>query len=165
VVDLQTAFASAIPDFAEIVRRAAIMVQGCKLLGVPVMATEQVPAKLGATAEPLRAALGDTVPVEKTAFSAYGAVANQLAGRSQVMLCGIETHVCVNQTVHDLLAAGVQVHLLIDAIGSRFPRDRDSGFEKMFKAGAIASSVEMALFEMMRDSRHEQFRDIQRLIK
>ncbi|HWB53470.1 MAG TPA: isochorismatase family protein [Tepidisphaeraceae bacterium] len=165
VVDLQTAFAAAIPEFSELVNRASVMVRGCKLLGIPVAATEQVPAKLGSTAEPLRAVLADITPIEKTIFSAYPAAASQLKDRSQIILCGIETHICINQTAHDLLAAGMQVHLLVDAIGSRFPHDREAGLNKMFKAGAIPSTVELALFEMMRDSKHEHFRAIQKLVK
>ena len=167
VVDLQKAFAPAIPDFDEITRRAAIMIQGCKVLGIPVIATEQVPAKLGETVEPVRSALGDIRPLEKTAFSACAAAgfAEQLANRDQVLLCGIETHICVNQTAHDLLAMNRQVHLMIDVIGSRFARDHEAGRLKMFAAGVIPSSVEMALFEMMSDARHEQFRTIQKLVK
>jgi nicotinamidase-related amidase len=82
-----------------------------------------------------------------------------------VLLCGIETHICVNQTAHDLLSMNRQVHLLMDAIGARFPIDHMAGREKMFSAGVIASSVELALFEFMGDSRHEQFRAIQKLVK
>lgn len=167
VVDLQTAFAPAISDFEKIVARAAMMVQACMLLGVPIIATEQVPAKLGATAEPLRTALAETKPLEKSVFSACRAkgFAEQLGKRSQILLCGIETHICVNQTAHDLLEMGMQAHLLMDAVGSRHAIDREAGLKKMFGAGVIASSVEMALFEMMGDATHPQFRAIQKLVK
>jgi nicotinamidase-related amidase len=167
IVDLQKAFATAIPNFEAIAQRATIMVQGCKLLGVPIIATEQVPEKLGETVAPVRSALGDLRPLPKTAFSACNAegFAEQLAMRDQILLCGIETHICVNQTALDLLSMNRQVHLLTDAIGSRFPQDHQAGQTRMFSAGVIASSVELALFELMRDSRHEHFRAIQKLVK
>jgi nicotinamidase-related amidase len=71
----------------------------------------------------------------------------------------------VNQTAHDLLDAGYQIHLLTDCVASRYQHDRDAGLKKMFASGVVASSMEMALFEMMRDSRHEKFKDVQALIK
>jgi nicotinamidase-related amidase len=136
-------------------------------LGIPIIATEQVPAKLGKTVEPLRSALGSVPPLEKTAFSACGAPGfmEGLSHRSQILLCGIETHICVQQTALDLLAINRQIHILADAIGSRFSADCDAGLQKLWAAGAVPSSVEMALFELMGDSRHEQFRVIQKLVK
>ena len=71
----------------------------------------------------------------------------------------------MNQTAHDLLAAGHQVHLLTDCVASRYQHDREAGLKKMFASGVVPSSMEMALFEMMRDSRHEKFKDVQSLIK
>ncbi|HEY1685461.1 MAG TPA: isochorismatase family protein [Tepidisphaeraceae bacterium] len=167
VVDLQEAFAGAISDFEKIVQRAVIAVHGCAALGIPIVATEQVPAKLGKTVEPLRNALGGVHPLEKTAFSACGAPGfmEGLGNRSQILLCGIETHICVQQTALDLLAQNRRVQILIDAVGSRSPHDREAGLQKLWAAGAIPSSVEMALFELMGDSRHEQFRAIQKLVK
>ena len=82
-----------------------------------------------------------------------------------VIVAGMEAHICVNQTVHDLLAAGLHVHLLTDCITSRRKSDRKTGLTKMQASGAIVSSVEMALFELMRDARHEQFKAVQGLIK
>jgi nicotinamidase-related amidase len=86
-------------------------------------------------------------------------------GARQVLICGLEAHICVNQTVHDLLAAGLQVHLITDCITSRDPRNKVLALARMQACGAIPSSVEMALFELMRDARHQGFRDIQKLIK
>jgi nicotinamidase-related amidase len=82
-----------------------------------------------------------------------------------VLVCGIEAHVCVNQTTHDLLARGYQVHLLADCIASRHAHNRETGLAKMQRSGALPSSIEMALFELMRDARHEQFKAVQKLIK
>jgi nicotinamidase-related amidase len=170
VIDMQESFRAAVPDFAAVAARVAVAARGAQLLNVPVVVTEQYPKGLGRTAEEIRAALpaGDE-PVEKTAFSSCGArefVARlEQAGARQVLVCGIEAHVCVNQTTHDLLARGYQVHLLTDCVSSRAARDREAGLSKMLRAGALPSTVELALFELMRDARHEQFKAIQRLIK
>jgi nicotinamidase-related amidase len=106
---------------------------------------------------------------EKTAFSSCGSAAFldrlKSLGIEQVLLCGLETHVCVNQTAHDLLDNGFQVHLLTDVVCSRFEVNKAAGLAKMQMSGVIPSSIEMALFELMRDARHEQFKAIQSLIK
>ncbi|MEP6787629.1 MAG: hydrolase [Acidobacteriota bacterium] len=170
VVDIQEGFRNAIPDFALIASRASTAVRGFQILSVPVIVTEQYPKGLGHTAEEILFVLPDDFEVsEKTAFSSCGAepfVAklNDL-GIKQVVLCGLETHVCVNQTAHDLLERGFQVHLLTDCVCSRFEHDKRAGIDKMGAGGVISSSIEMALFELMRDAKHVQFKEIQNLIK
>jgi nicotinamidase-related amidase len=169
-VDVQEAFRDVIDDLKKTARRAAVAVQGFQILGVPVLVTEQYPKGLGRTADEILKVLPpDTAIYEKTAFSSCGATAflerlNELKV-SQVVLCGLETHVCVNQTAHDLLDHGIQVHLLLDAVCSRSKINKRAGLRKMFSSGVIPSSVEMSLFELMRDARHEQFKQIQALIK
>jgi nicotinamidase-related amidase len=170
VIDVQEAFREHIPDFAELAARTALVSHAARLLGLTVVVTEQYPKGLGQTASEILAVLaGDFEPIEKTAFSSCGAqefVSRlEVAGAHQVLLCGIEAHVCVNQTAHDLLARGYQVHLLTDCISSRSEHNRRVGVEKMLRSGALPSSTETALFELMRDSRHEQFKAIQKLIK
>lgn len=170
VIDMQESFRAAIPDFTEVAARVARVAQAAGLLGLPVIVTEQYPKGLGRTVEEIRAALPeDFEPIEKTAFSSCGAqefgARLEEAGARQVLLCGIEAHVCVNQTAHDLLARGLQVHLLTDCISSRSPQNKQVGLDKMVRSGALPSSTEMALFELMRDARHEQFKAIQKLIK
>ncbi len=170
IVDLQEAFRPAIFEFDGIVTRTAIVAQAAKLLGVPILITEQNRAKLGPSVEEIRAVLPEDVePIDKMAFSCCGAAPfcdqlNQTRAR-QVIVTGIEAHVCVNQTVHDLLAAGLQVHVLSDCVSSRTEKSREIGFEKMTRAGALPSTSEMALFELMVDANHGQFRAIQKLIK
>lgn len=170
VVDIQEAFREVISDFDRLASRAAIAAQAFRILDLPIFVTEQYPKGLGRTAEEVRSALPDDFGyLEKTAFSSCGA--SQLedgfgaAGVKQVVVCGLETHVCVNQTTHDLLDRGFQVHLLTDCVASRKKKDRRAGLQKMFSSGAISSSLEMALFELMRDARHEKFKQIQQLIK
>jgi len=170
VIDVQESFRQHIPDFSELAARVALVTHAAQLLGVSVVVTEQYPKGLGRTANEIRAVLPEGfASVEKTAFSSCGAqeFVSQLerAGARQVILCGIEAHVCVNQTAHDLLALGLQVHLLTDCISSRSAHDKQIGLEKMRQSGALPSSTETALFELMRDARHEQFKAIQKLIK
>ncbi|HEX8522212.1 MAG TPA: isochorismatase family protein [Tepidisphaeraceae bacterium] len=170
IVDMQEAFRPAVIDFDAIAARIATLVQGCKLLDVPILATEQVPEKLGRTASSVLGALPPTTPIiDKTAFSCCGAAAflDQLAATRcrQILVAGLETHICVNQTVHDLLAADYQVHLLTDCLTSRTETNRQTALAKMQSSGALPSSIELALFELMRDAKHEQFRAVSKLIK
>ncbi|HEX6623078.1 MAG TPA: hydrolase [Pyrinomonadaceae bacterium] len=170
VIDMQESFRQAIPDFTELAVRVARVAHAARLLGVPVLVTEQYPKGLGHTAAEIRAVLPeDFEPMEKTAFSSCGAgafvAALERAGARHVLVCGIEAHVCVNQTAHDLLAGGYKVHLLTDCISSRAEHNRHVGLSKMRQSGALPSSTELALFELLRDARHEQFKAIQKLIK
>ncbi len=170
VIDLQEAFRAAIPDFPMIASKASIAVRGFQILGVPVVVTEQYPKGLGKTAEEILFSLPDDFEiVEKNTFSSCGASAFldklRQANIEQVVLCGLETHICVNQTAHDLLNEDFEVHILQDAVGSRFEIDRQTALEKMRSNGVVPSSVEMALFELLRDSKHEKFKEIQDLIK
>ena len=170
VVDLQEAFRQPIFEFDRIVTRTATVVQAAKLLNLPVLVTEQYPQKLGATVPEIASVLPDGVAiVDKTAFSCCGAsvFVEQLERlrRKQVVLCGIEAHVCMSQTAHDLLARRYQVHVLEDCASSRTRENREIGLAKMRRSGALPSSSEMALFELMVDSRHEHFRAISKLVK
>ncbi len=170
VIDIQEAFRNAIPEFPVVASRASVAVRGFQILGVPVIVTEQYPKGLGRTAEEIQLVLADDSTVfEKTAFSSYGSAPFvkllKKAEAKQIVLCGLETHVCVNQTAHDLLDGGFQVHLLMDCVCSRFEHDKQGGISKMLASGALASSVEMAFFELMRDATHEKFKEIQALIR
>lgn len=167
---MQEAFRDNIKKFDDVAERIAIAAKGTRLLNVPILVTEQYPKGLGHTAHEITEALPEgTEVIEKTAFSSCGAESfiSKLENtqRKQVLVAGIEAHICVNQTVHDLLAMNFQVHLLTDCVTSRNKNDRATGLAKMQQSGAIPSSVEMALFELMRDARHEQFKAIQGLIK
>ncbi len=170
VIDIQEAFRNVIPDFAVVASRVSTAVRCFQILEVPIFVTEQYPKGLGRTAEEILLALPDDFEVfEKTTFSSCGANAFvaqlEKANVHQVVLCGLETHVCVNQTAHDLLDRGFQVHLLTDVVCSRFEENKAAGLAKMQMNGVIPSSIEMALFELMRDAKHEHFKEIQALIK
>ena len=170
VIDMQESFRQVVSDFTETAARIALITQGAQLLNVPIIVTEQYPKGLGPTAAEIRAALpAGLEPIEKTAFSSCGAreflAQLEQAGARQLLVCGIEAHICVNQTTHDLLARDFQVHILADCITARHPRNKAIALAKMQQSGAIPSSTEMALFELMRDAKHEQFKAIQKLIK
>lgn len=170
VIDVQEAFRASIPEFARLAESITVAIRGCGVLNVPVIVTEQYPKGLGRTAEEIQLVLqDDVVPIEKTAFSSCGAVefieTLKATGTDKIVLCGIETHICVDQTAHDLLDKGFQVHLLTDAVGSRFECDRKAGLAKMYGSGVVPSSVEMMLFELMKDAKHEQFKEIQKLVR
>lgn len=169
IIDMQEAFRANIPDFERYANRIVVAMRGALLLNLPVLVTEQYPKGLGHTAREIRDVLPPTIEIiEKTTFSSCGAQQFETHLKKetkQILVAGIEAHICVNQTVHDLLASGFQVHLLTDCIASRKETDRMAALQKMQSSGTILSSVEMALFELMRDSRHEQFKAIQGLIK
>ena len=170
VVDVQEAFRGVIGDFARVASRIAVAVRGFQELGRPIFVTEQYPKGLGRTATEIISALpADFEYIEKSAFSSCGASGFEdrlkSSGVSQILLCGLETHICVNQTAHDLLHLGFDVHLLADCIASRFEQDKHAGLSKMSASGVVPSTVEMALFEMMRDAKHEKFKHIQQLVK
>jgi len=169
VIDMQEAFGKIIPDYDEMVERIALMVQACGLLKLPILVTEQYPKGLGRTASAIAGSLPEgSSPIEKLSFSACGAQEFDSRLREhhveQVILCGIEAHICVSQTAHDLLQNGYQVHLLSDAVSTRLARNRELAIDRMAKAGAIISSIEMALFELCPAGTPE-FKHMQALIK
>ena len=170
VIDAQEAFRDVIADCENLARRISTAVRGFTMLERPVLVTEQYPKGLGRTAAEIRQVLPDDFEyIEKTTFSSCGAhvLEDRLreAGVSQVVICGLETHVCVNQTAHDLLDRGFDVHLLTECVASRFETDKQTGLSKMFASGVIPSCVEMALFELMRDAKHDKFKAVQGLVK
>lgn len=166
VVDVQEAFREALASFEHVAEASATMVQGVTAIGVPVVVTEQYPKGLGATvAEVQRHLPAGTEPIEKTRFSGAEADGFDLAGREQAIVCGIEAHVCVNQTVLDLLEEDTEVHVVADAVGSRTEANRELGLARMEHAGALITSVEMALFELLGGSEADAFKRVQALIK
>ena len=166
VVDVQEAFRKAVPDFDQVAAAAATLVRGAVAIGIPVVVTEQYPRGLGNTVPEVAEHLPDDLePIEKVRFSAAQAEGFGLDGRDQAIVCGIETHVCVNQTVLDLLDAGGEVHVVADAVGSRTAANRELGLHKMEGAGATVSSVETALFELLGGSDAPAFREVQALVK
>ena len=165
VVDVQERFRPAVLDFDRVARGVATLVQGARTLGIPVLVTEQYPKGLGSTVPEVAEHLEGIEPVEKTVFSAARAEGFDIGSRDQALLCGIEAHVCVSQTAHDLADRGVEVHVARDAVTSRTEENRELGLHKMEGAGAVVTSVETALFEMLGEAAGEDFKQVQALIK
>jgi nicotinamidase-related amidase len=165
VVDVQEAFRKAIPDFDRIANATATLIEGADAIGIPIVVTEQYPKGLGETVPEVAEHLPEgTEPLEKVCFSATDAEGFDLSGRDQALVCGIETHVCVNQTALALLDSGVEVQVAEDAVGSRFDENKRVGLHKMERAGAVMTSVETALFELLGRAGTDEFKRVQRLI-
>ena len=169
IVDVQESFRKQLKDLDNLTRNITILAEAAKILKVPVVLTEQYPQGLGKTIAEIAACLGEHKYFEKTSFSCADAVGfmdmMESLGRTQVIICGIEAHVCVSQTTHALMANDYTVHVVSDAIASRSQRNRDMGWEKMLSSGAVPTSVEIALYEMLGESGSEQFKAVQRLVK
>lgn len=169
IIDVQESFRKQLKDLDLLTRNITILAEAAKILKVPVLVTEQYPQGLGKTIAEISACLGEHKFFEKNAFSCCRATGfmeqMETHERKQVIVCGIEAHVCVSQTVHELIANGYTAHVVRDAIASRAERNLNAGWEKMISSGAIPTSVEMALFEMLAESGTEQFKAVQRLVK
>jgi nicotinamidase-related amidase len=162
VVDVQEAFRP-YESFAGVADACAKLVRAARILDLPRVISEQYPKGLGHTAPEVGLEAGELV-IEKTVFSAARAEGFDLGGRGQVVVCGIETHVCVSQTVHDLLERGIQVHVPADAVGSRHTIDYERGLERLERAGAVVSTVEATLFELLERAGTPEFKAVQKLI-
>jgi nicotinamidase-related amidase len=165
VVDVQEGFRPVIDGFEELTRQAAILVQGAHVLGMPVVVTEQYPKGLGPTVPEVAEHLDGAEPLAKTVFSAPEADGFDLHGRDQALVCGIEAHICVMQSVLDLRERGVEVDVAADAVSSRTAANRAIGLERMRESGAGVTSVETALFELLGRAGTDEFKQIQGLVK
>lgn len=168
-VDYQEKLMPAIYDGEAVLKRAEILVKGLKLLGVPIIVTQQYTKGLGATVEPVHSALGEYTPIEKLTFGAYENACFREAidryQRKNVLVFGTETHICVLQTALGLHHAGHQVMLVDDCCGSRREQDKESGLRRAMCEGICVSCSETVLFELTGIAGTEQFRAISRLVK
>jgi nicotinamidase-related amidase len=169
VVDFQERLLPAMFEAQRVLQTSLRLIQGATVLGLPVFATEQYRKGLGATVPEIRAAIAGFAPMEKLAFSACGAegfvAALKARQISQVLLCGIETHVCVCQTCVDLLDDGFSVFVVADAVSSRTSDNNRLGLDRMRDSGAVIVSVEMALLELLGAAGTAEFKQILGLIK
>jgi nicotinamidase-related amidase len=163
VVDVQEGFRP-YASFVGVAESCRRLLAGARILQMPALVSEQYPKGLGPTAPELGVEEGEEMMIEKTVFSAARADSFDLKGRQQAIVCGIETHVCVSQTVHDLLDKGVEVHVPADAVGSRHSLDYERGLERLERAGAVVSTVESALFELLERAGTPEFKEVQKLI-
>ncbi|MFH1686042.1 MAG: hydrolase [bacterium] len=169
LIDIQGKLATLMHKKEQFYENCVKMIQGAKTLGLPILWNEQIPDKLGPTIDEIKTALGDGTPLVKKTFSCCGnpdfVRELEKLNRKQVLLIGMETHVCVWQTAQDLLQNGYEVYLISDAVSSRSKENKRIGLQAMTGAGAKISSVEMALFEMLQQAEGDQFRQCIKIIK
>ena len=169
VIDVQEKIFSTMYEQMETEKNINRMIEGAKALNLPIVWTEQHPKGLGPTIPTVRKSLDGFNSLEKITFSCLGdaAVSSEISSlkRSQAILCGIETHVCIYQTAEDLRELKYDVHVATDAVMSRKPSNYHLALEKLARQGAQLTSVEMALFELQKIAKGETFKAISRIIK
>ena len=169
VIDIQEKLHKVMYNKDRVECNCVVLVKLAQALGIPILRCEQVPTALGPTIQPVWALLHDEPVFEKTSFSCCGqadfAARLDAVKPTIALLCGIETHVCVYQTARDLLAQGMDVHVIADATTSRTNENKQVALHRLGKEGATLSSTEMCLFELLGDSTHPKFRELAKLIK
>lgn len=171
VIDIQRKLAPAILDHERVTARTEALVTAADLFGIPKLITEHCPQQIGALVEPLRSRFGADEIFEKTAFAATDHpefVRKVLAaGRRQVVMTGMETHVCVMQAALGLRAEGFDVWIVDDAVGSRpaAQRDRELALARLEHAGCVVAGTETVLFEWTKFATDERFRSMLALVK
>lgn len=168
-IDFQTRLLPVMNDAEKTEQTAAKLVAGGRVLGVEILVTQQYTKGIGPTTEGVAEALGDFEHIEKVTFSAMKTQefvdAVEESGADTVVVCGIETHICVQQTVLDLLAAGYNVFVAADCVSSREKEAKDIALRTMEKSGAIITSHEAILFELLETSKAPEFKQISSIIK
>ena len=169
MIDVQEKLFPVMRKKEDLQKALLLLLKGAAVLKIPVIATEQYPKGLGPTIPEIREALGNAIILEKTTFSSGGAAGfweklNELKVK-RVAVCGIETHVCVYQSVRDLIEKKFAVEVVENAVSSRFKTDRKIALKRLASLGAGFVSAEMLLFEAMGDARHPAFKDISALVK
>ena len=169
VVDVQGKLAQLMYDNQTLFKNIEILIKAARALSIPVIWCQQVPEALGPTIPQIAEFLSGDQPINKSSFSCCGDEQfidrlNTL-NRSNIILCGIETHVCIYQTALDLLAKGKHVTVVADAVSSRTLENKQLALNRMKLKGVDISSVEMTLFELLGTAKHPQFRDIAKLVK
>lgn len=169
VVDVQGKLAGLMGDKETLFANIKILIKGAGVLGIPVIWCQQYPQGLGPTVVEIAELLEDNEPIDKVSFSCFGdeKFRTHLAGldKKNVIVCGIETHVCVYQTAKGLLKEGYNVEIISDAVSSRTLENKQIAIDRMRTEGAKISSTEMILFELLKDAKHPKFKEIAGLIK
>lgn len=169
IIDIQEKLLNAVFNKESLIKKSEIITKASGILNLPVIITEQYPKGLGSTVEYIRNAVPNAQIFEKNTFSAldnneiFQAIKN--SNKKQIVLFGIETHICVNQTANALVEAGYEVNVISDACGSRVLFEHTAGIDRMKSNGANIITAEIALFEWLKSSKHPNFKEIQALIK
>ena len=170
IIDIQEKLINASYNKSLIEKNSVILANAAKILHIPVVVTEQYPKGLGTTIQGIKDALTDSATyIEKTSFSAIenSTIASLIdkSGRKQIIVFGIETHICVSQTVTALKTKGYDVTVISDASGSRAEVQHSAGLDRIKENGAHIITTEIALFEWLKSARHIKFKEVQSLIK
>jgi nicotinamidase-related amidase len=175
IIDLQERMMPVIREHEELVRRSEILIRGCRLLDVPIIVTQQYTKGLGETMPSVQEALGKFVPIEKVTFSCWGEkeFVKEIteAGRKNILVAGVEAHICVQQTVLHLLENSghgslfTEIQVMADCIGSRHELDYACAVERLRQAGAVITTMESALFELMYSAEHPRRKDVSALVR
>ena len=168
IIDVQERFVPVISDVDLLEKNILTLIRGCRLFDIPIFYTEQYPKGLGKTIPTIRSLLDDVSPVEKLRFSAcVESLLETLITRDvkQLVIVGIETHVCILQTALDFTNQGYQVHVVQDAVGSRDVENKRNAIARMRQEGVIITCTESVLFEMAETAKSPVFREISNLVK
>lgn len=177
MIDVQERFSGVIPEWSELIERGVRLAKFFRRLDLPIFLTEQYPKGLGRTVPELTAVLNGIQPLEKMSFSCCGNTGSptdadaellrrlDVGGRRQVVLCGIETHVCVLQTAIHLREAGYEVFVATDAVASRLREHRDGALARLAQAGVTLVNHESVLFELLRSAADPAFKELSRLVR
>lgn len=168
-IDFQEKLMPAMSNAAELEQTIVKLSNGIRTLGVPVIVTQQYTKGLGPTIPSVTEAIGQFDPIDKTTFSAFGhpdfVKALEATGRKSVILCGIEAHICVQQTAEDLIDQGYKVYIVQDCISSRKDADNLCSQARMAAAGAIITTYESVLYELLGGAKAEGFKEISAIVK
>ena len=170
IIDIQEKLLNATFNKNLLEKKAEIITKSANILNIPIIITEQYPKGLGSTIDCIKNSTNNSTKYyEKTSFSALddANLAEEIKkeNKKQIIIFGIETHICVNQTVTALIKAGYEVHVISDACGSRSEMEYSAGLSRMKDNGAHIITTEIALFEWLKSAKHEKFKEIQNLIK
>lgn len=169
LVDVQGHLAQLMYEKDKLFQSLQIMIRGMKALNIPILWMEQIPSKLGPTVEELTPLLDGISPIEKYTFSCCQepVFMDQFValGKTQVLVTGIETHICVFQTAYELLNKGYEVQVVTDCVSSRTRENKEAGLQRICQSGAQVTSVEMAFFELLRAAKGDAFREVVKMIK
>ncbi|MCF8091043.1 MAG: hydrolase [Desulfotignum sp.] len=169
LVDVQGQLAQVMYEKEKMFKSLEILIKGMQILDVPILWMEQIPSKIGPTIDSIRQLMTGVSPIEKDSFSCcqepvFMEKFNALS-RNQILIAGIETHICVFQTAYELLNKGYEVQVVSDCVSSRTRENKEIGLQRTVQAGAQKTSVEMIFFELMRRAQGDHFREMVKLIK
>jgi len=169
VIDFQEKMLPMIYEKEKLLDCTGRLIKGCRTLGVPILVTQQYTKGLGATVTEIAGALENFTPFEKTTFSAMKepdfVEALKKTGKNTVLLTGVETHICVQQTALALIEAGYVVYGVLDCMSSRTNENKEYGQIRMTQSGVIVTGYESVLFDMLVDSKNEHFKTISNIVK